>query len=192
MKPSPTTPPLQSLKTNSGAYDSGEVQEPSQFLTDFITREFNAFLWISLIAITALLLRKVLSLFIFCSRSLLKSRCQSDLTHTARSDHAPPAPSHRHGPTDSHTLTSHPVFQPCDSRDSRHSRTGTAVSSDGPDSPSRSHTLTSQSHPVFHGHKTHDARHNPHSSPALRLPLTSASGYLPQENFWNLGPNVYA
>ncbi|XP_059460977.1 cytokinin hydroxylase-like [Corylus avellana] len=79
MKPSPTTSLLLSLKTNSAAYDSEEVHEASQFLADFVTREFNAFLWISLIAITALLLLKVLSLFILWAR--------------ARSIPGPPCPS---------------------------------------------------------------------------------------------------
>ncbi|KAB1226673.1 hypothetical protein CJ030_MR1G008478 [Morella rubra] len=51
---------LQSWKAKSGICNS---QETSQFLRDFVAWEFNAFLWISLIAVTALLLRKVFKLF---------------------------------------------------------------------------------------------------------------------------------
>ncbi|KAG6618183.1 cytochrome P450 72A397-like [Carya illinoinensis] len=51
---------LQTSNTKSGTRDSLET---SRLLRDVATREFNAFLWFSLIAVTALLLRKVFNLF---------------------------------------------------------------------------------------------------------------------------------
>ncbi|KAG7945943.1 hypothetical protein I3843_14G012900 [Carya illinoinensis] len=52
---------LQSSKTKSETCDSQEFSH--HLLIDFVTWEFNAFLWVSLIAVTALLLRKVVKVF---------------------------------------------------------------------------------------------------------------------------------
>uniref|UniRef100_A0A7N2LDD1 Uncharacterized protein n=1 Tax=Quercus lobata TaxID=97700 RepID=A0A7N2LDD1_QUELO len=58
----PTTTFLAFLRHSSSS-SSSENGNSQELLRDFATREFNAFLWISLIAITALLLRKVTKLF---------------------------------------------------------------------------------------------------------------------------------
>ncbi|KAL2337276.1 hypothetical protein Fmac_011722 [Flemingia macrophylla] len=55
------------------------VHTPSQLLRDFATRELNAFLWLSLVAVTALLLRRFFSIF--------------RLWHKAKTIPGPPSPS---------------------------------------------------------------------------------------------------
>ncbi|KAJ9179519.1 hypothetical protein P3X46_011299 [Hevea brasiliensis] len=52
---------LSSSKSNY--YSTCNSEEGSRLLKDYATREFNAFLWISLVTITALLLEKVFKLF---------------------------------------------------------------------------------------------------------------------------------
>uniref|UniRef100_A0A2N9GUD8 Uncharacterized protein n=1 Tax=Fagus sylvatica TaxID=28930 RepID=A0A2N9GUD8_FAGSY len=65
MKPCGTETPTTTAAATLFSFlrQSGNNCDSKQLMKDLATREFNAFLWISLIAITALLLRKVVKLF---------------------------------------------------------------------------------------------------------------------------------
>ncbi|KAG5033420.1 hypothetical protein JHK85_017402 [Glycine max] len=64
---------------HSRGRSSSCVHTPSELLRDFATREFNAFLWLCLVAVTTLLLRRLFNLF--------------RLWHRAKTIPGPPSPS---------------------------------------------------------------------------------------------------